>query len=154
MGSARLDSSHSRMDIRASARNSASETLPSTETARSNTVYLPAAARPLRSTTPTNSTQTNAGSSRKVPASARAMCWPTSRQTEISARVSISAGAVIRRTSAGCSNRVGASCVPASPPFTRTLVSKWRATGPPITPPSTRPNVADAMAISLAPASW
>ena len=53
--------------IMAMARNSASATLPSTDTQRSNTWYQPSQASTLRNTTPTNRTQRKVGSSSAPP---------------------------------------------------------------------------------------
>ncbi len=106
----------------------------------------------MRSTTPTNSTQTKAGNSSTPPLSTAAIWLPASRHTEKRASVSIIAGAVIRRTEPGASKGPGSA--PGSPPgdlATRRI--RKRATGPPTRPPSTRPKVAQASASSVAECS-
>jgi ESS family glutamate:Na+ symporter len=90
-------------------RNSDRLTLPSTDTARSNTRYNPASARLLLRITPINSTQTKVGSSKTLPASSCATTLPTVRQIAIRAILSISTSEVITRPTSGFSKAVGAT---------------------------------------------
>ncbi|MNH15620.1 hypothetical protein D3C79_752360 [compost metagenome] len=106
----------------------------------------------MRNSTPTNSTQTNVGSSNALPFKRTLSNEPASKLTAISAKVSINENDVIRRSLSGCSKPLGSCGACSSIPGVFTRLISSRATGPPIRPPSTRPKVAEAIASSEAEA--